>query len=117
MKSTSAHMLGMPLLEATPDDFSVRMLAVVSATIGKESVLYEKAGGTRISERKSPSANRFLPHNHRHRFDSVLTRPAPPTNGAGFFVRKLGSGSVPPWRLGEHVGNSSPITVLFVPQW
>lgn len=41
--------------EAALDDLSTRMLAAVGVKYGKDSSEYEKAGGTRTSERKPPT--------------------------------------------------------------
>jgi hypothetical protein len=41
-------------LEGELDELSVRMLTAVAAKYGKDSDEYEKAGGTRTSERKKP---------------------------------------------------------------
>lgn len=43
--------------EARLRDWSVRMLAAVAARYGRDSDEYEKAGGTRLSERRRPATN------------------------------------------------------------
>lgn len=47
--------------EASLDELTTTMLAAVGVTYGKNSTEYEKAGGTRTDERRSPSKKRQPP--------------------------------------------------------
>ena len=43
--------------EAELNDWAARMLAAVAVRYGRDSIEYQKAGGTRISDRRRPATN------------------------------------------------------------